>query len=290
MPLVGIGNTAVLGGADTGEPFAIAEVPEELTAQAGGACGLVAPFDGSATFKVGIYRIGKSAGTVLEDLPIALDFSSGENQTIAAPDGYLVKSAIIEKPATLLPENILSGVDIAGIIGSAVAGGGGSKKIRVYNKYLSKSSISTRVSQEICLATENDPFFVAIFKTNTKPFAQTNNNDRTFLYAYAFDTSKYTLSQSNFSNSFPPRQVAYREGMIGMNYVSNTQTGLLDPIDTTGLTGENAIMHQGDIYFHRDANGRGFIDVGLPFSSDGSVTYKWNTSDQLTVIALIMED
>ena len=60
---------------------------------------------------------------VLEDLPIALDFSNG-NQTIAAPDGMVVKSAIIQKPENLIPENIPEGLDIAGIIGTMAAGGG----------------------------------------------------------------------------------------------------------------------------------------------------------------------
>lgn len=293
MPLVGIGNTAFLGGADTGEPFAIAEVPEELTAQAGGACGLVAPFDGSATFKVGIYRIGKSAGTVLEDLPIALDFRNG-NQTITADEGYLVKSAVIEKPSNLVPENIMSGVDIAGIIGSAVAGGGagggGSKKIKVVYTNLSTSSSSTRISKQICTNDENDPFFVMVYRANPKPFSATTMTDRRFTYAYAFDTKNFVFSNAGLGSNFYARQVAYREGAYGITFTSNTETGLLDPIDTTGLTGDKLLMHPGDIYFYRNSTGEGYIDVGLPFSSKDGNTYKWFESDSNTIIALIMED
>lgn len=59
----------------------------------------------------------------LENIPIALDFSDGD-QTITAPDGMVVKSAIIQKPENLLPENIAEGVDIAGIIGTLIAGAG----------------------------------------------------------------------------------------------------------------------------------------------------------------------
>lgn len=62
-----------------------------------------------------------SVPDILENLPIALDFSNG-NQTITAPDGKAVKSAIIQKPETLIPDNIAEGVSIAGIIG-ALAGG-----------------------------------------------------------------------------------------------------------------------------------------------------------------------
>lgn len=63
-----------------------------------------------------------SVPIILEDLPIELDFSGG-NQSIAAPDGYAVKTATIQQPANLTPANIAEGVDIAGIIGTLAAGG-----------------------------------------------------------------------------------------------------------------------------------------------------------------------
>lgn len=70
--------------------------------------------------------VGDVVGTMsvpilLEDLPIELDFSGG-NQSVSAPDGYAVKNAIIQQPATLIPENIAEGVDIAGIIGTLAPG------------------------------------------------------------------------------------------------------------------------------------------------------------------------
>lgn len=71
---------------------------------------------------------GISTGTsaeILENIQIALDFSGG-NQTITAPDGTLVKTAIIQKPDTLTPANIAQGVNIAGIIGTLTGGSGGS--------------------------------------------------------------------------------------------------------------------------------------------------------------------
>lgn len=63
---------------------------------------------------------------ILEDLPIALDFSGG-NQEIVAPDGFVVKSAIIQLPKNLIPENIPKDMDIAGIIGTRADGGGSGK-------------------------------------------------------------------------------------------------------------------------------------------------------------------
>lgn len=60
---------------------------------------------------------------VLENVPVELDFSNGD-QTFTAPDGTVVESAVIAKPDTLVPSNIAEGVNIAGIVGSLVAGGG----------------------------------------------------------------------------------------------------------------------------------------------------------------------
>ena len=56
-------------------------------------------------------------GEVVEDMPIEVDFSKG-NQIIGAPVGILVKSAILQKPENLIPQNIVKGVDIAGVVGT----------------------------------------------------------------------------------------------------------------------------------------------------------------------------
>lgn len=61
-----------------------------------------------------------SYGEAVENVPISLDFSSGENQTITAPDGTLVKSAVIEKPVDLVAENIRRGKVIAGVEGDFI--------------------------------------------------------------------------------------------------------------------------------------------------------------------------
>ena len=54
---------------------------------------------------------------LLEGITIELDFSGGD-QSFAVPDGYAVKSATIQKPEQLLPENIREGVNIAGVHGA----------------------------------------------------------------------------------------------------------------------------------------------------------------------------
>lgn len=68
---------------------------------------------------------GGSDVTLLEGLSFELDFSNGD-MPFAAPSGYAVKSAIVKQPATLIPANIKSGVDVAGIVGTFEGGGGGS--------------------------------------------------------------------------------------------------------------------------------------------------------------------
>ena len=69
----------------------------------------------------GITGGGGSDVTLLEGLSFELDFSNGD-MPFAAPSGYAVKSAIVKQPATLIPANIKSGVDVAGIVGTLSGG------------------------------------------------------------------------------------------------------------------------------------------------------------------------
>ena len=64
-----------------------------------------------------------SEGDAVDNVPITLDFSNGD-QTVTAPDGTLVKSAVIIKPENLVPENIADGEMVAGILGTHKGGGG----------------------------------------------------------------------------------------------------------------------------------------------------------------------
>lgn len=131
IPAVALGNSIAWGGEDNGLPFVIGEIPEQYVSFTGGAYGLIIPLDGSTTFKVGGYLVKH----ILKDLPIALDFSTG-NQTVTAPEDSLVKSVIIEKPSTLVPENIAKDANVAGVIGTHEGGGAPRlKPIRFYDPY-----------------------------------------------------------------------------------------------------------------------------------------------------------
>lgn len=75
-------------------------------------------------------KVPFSYGITVENVPISLDFSAGKNhQTVTADEGYLVKSAVIEKPVDLVAENIAKGVTIAGIEGTHEGGGGATQEI-----------------------------------------------------------------------------------------------------------------------------------------------------------------
>ena len=64
-----------------------------------------------------------SKGEAVSGIEVGLDFSNGD-QTITAPTGTLVKSAVIKKPDGLSEENIAEGITIAGINGIFKGGGG----------------------------------------------------------------------------------------------------------------------------------------------------------------------
>ena len=55
-------------------------------------------------------------GEALDDVEITPDFSAGD-QKITLSEGYMARSAVVKKPATLTPANIKAGEQIAGIIG-----------------------------------------------------------------------------------------------------------------------------------------------------------------------------
>ncbi len=76
-------------------------------------------------------KVPFSYGVAVENVPISLDFSAGD-QRATVDDGYLAKSAVIQKPADLVAENIAKGVTIAGIEGTHESGGG--ENIRVEEK------------------------------------------------------------------------------------------------------------------------------------------------------------
>lgn len=91
---------------------------------------------------------------LLTNMEIPLDFSTGD-QTVVAPDGYAVQSAIIKQPDTLRPEHIAEGVDIAGVVGTLSAGGAESVPPSDINFYdYDGTIVAAWTLEELAAATE----------------------------------------------------------------------------------------------------------------------------------------
>ena len=65
------------------------------------------------------YTVPYTFGEAVKNIPITLDLKDGD-QTVTAPNGTLVKSAVISKPVNLTPENIRAGKTIANVTGEFV--------------------------------------------------------------------------------------------------------------------------------------------------------------------------
>lgn len=69
---------------------------------------------------------GSYAGAEGAPLEVALDFSGGDTMEFTPEEGVAYSRVTIPKPENLTPENIAEGIDIAGVVGTLAAGGGGS--------------------------------------------------------------------------------------------------------------------------------------------------------------------
>lgn len=109
--------------------------------------------------------VGNITGTMTvptsEEKTIAPDFSGGDIE-VTPGEGAMFSKVTVQKPETLIPENIAEGVDIAGIIGTLVAGGGG-KVVRSYKFFKPTSAASYTIEHglgmvpdlAICFADES---------------------------------------------------------------------------------------------------------------------------------------
>lgn len=117
---IAAGNLSIMNaGEDSGEPFvlllALAYSETAIGTLSTDSTHTVAIYKGST----GVALVPFTYGELLAGVEITPDFSTGDQQ-ISVPDGSLVKEATILKPDTLLPENIVKGVEIAGVVGDYV--------------------------------------------------------------------------------------------------------------------------------------------------------------------------
>lgn len=101
-------------------------------------------------------------GEAIEGLEIELSLGNGD-QILQASEGYLVKSAVIKKPDTLVPENIVKDVEIAGVIGTHEGGGD-------YVKYVTFMYGTTELIKYPVIVgdTVHDPVAKGLIDTPTK--------------------------------------------------------------------------------------------------------------------------
>lgn len=98
---------------------------QQLTTQA---AKTVTPTTASQTAVAkGVYTTGEVtvAGVPTESKAVDLDMSSGD-QTVSSTSGKFMTSVTVNKPSTLIPGNIKSGVTIGGVTGTYAGSGGGS--------------------------------------------------------------------------------------------------------------------------------------------------------------------
>ena len=71
-----------------------------------------------------VAQITTGSSTPTQTKTVALSMANGD-QVITPDTGYTLSQVTVEKPATLIPTNIVSGVTIGGVTGTASSGGGG---------------------------------------------------------------------------------------------------------------------------------------------------------------------
>lgn len=132
-----------------------------------------------------------SKGEALEDVSIELDFSSGD-MTVKSAEGTLVKSAVIKKPDTLVAENIVKDVEIAGVVGMSEGGGSGQTKALFCN------ASAGRATKYKSGASSSNPNTVQVEVNITVPEQATiykiNHNSYTDVSVSSYPTGSFPTS------------------------------------------------------------------------------------------------
>ena len=153
---------------------------------------------------------------VLENVPVELDFTGG-NQTISAPEGYLVKTAVIQKPDTLTPSNIAKDVIIAGVVGTH-EGSGGVELPQLHAPTISISEDTLTITNS-----SNNGDFVTGYKIlNNGAEVTTVTNATVDLTAVFTEANDYTITVkaigTNFADSEDSNAVNYTNIYYSVTY------------------------------------------------------------------------
>lgn len=156
---------------------------------------------------------------VLENVPVELDFTGG-NQTISAPEGYLVKTAVIQKPDTLTPSNIAKDVIIAGVVGTH-EGGGGVELPQLHAPTISISKDTLTITNP-----SNNGDFVTGYKIlNNGAEVTTVTNATVDLTAVFTEANDYTITVKAIGTNFADSEDSNAVNYTNIYYsITNTLT------------------------------------------------------------------
>lgn len=154
-----------------------------------------------------------TAGDPLDNVPITPDFSGGD-QTIDAPEGYVVRSAVVKKPDTLLPENIIKGVEVAGIIGTKDAG------LDDWNVFVKIATAPTPFNSVWTIATEEELEKSGI---TLYPYGVTNEHLKTLMFMTKIRTAEMTYETKKTINF----EYAQNWQIACTGATNNTENGVL---------------------------------------------------------------
>lgn len=196
--------------------------------------------------------IGGVAGTFIgdtEEQTVALSMADGDMVIEPSAVGKVLSQVMVQKPETLVPENIAEGIDIAGVIGTLVAGG--TSKV-AFGTFSSSSTSSTNtISHNLGVV----PDFVIVFARYV-PSTKTG-------YFCNIGFSNAFVSKFMSGVSSPKYRLSYQKTSSGISIMSDTSVG----IETTDSS----------IYIN-NANEASFKSGSLVVSSD----YYWVAIGGLT--------
>ena len=196
----------------------------------------------------------------LEDVPITLDFTNGD-QTITAADGTVVKSAVVQKPDTLIPENIAEGVNIAGIVGTLVAGGADVKM--AFGTFAGTGGV---VTVEHGLGVVPDILFVGVQKIST------DTKSASIKTAFGVSEALQTALGTTWAHTSLRAHYAGSNSNYKLSFARKLNAG--STLDGTGVLND----------IHADASTFrvGVTETSDSFQTDAQASYDWVAIGGLT--------
>lgn len=173
------------------------------------------------------------------------DFSGGDIVEIPE-DGTMFSKVTVQKPENLIPGNIAEGVDIAGIIGTLAAGGGGGQaKYAEYSTGSSNAAAGTRISVDFGFI----PDFIIMFSLWTGSVTSFGSNGRAFFgfsEAAGSVMGKSARSAVLYGSS---STLSYKEKYVGIESAGAASTHPIYGANETGFNIGGATLMKMTTYY-----------------------------------------